>query len=78
MSETIGPDAIDYVKDRADNDLFQELTRLLNQRCRENRSGTPDFILAKFLLDSLMAFEYAVNRREGWFGREQDEFGCPK
>lgn len=68
---------VDYEKDRADNDLYQELTRLINQRCRENRSGTPDFILGKYLLDCLRAFEWAVNRREGWFGRVQDEFGMP-
>lgn len=55
-----------------------ELDRLINQNCMENGSGTPDFILAKYLDSCLSAFDEAVNRREKWYGREQDSrFGTP-
>ena len=50
-------------------DLHKELTSLLNRHSAENRSNTPDFILAMYLLDCLNAFEKAVIRREDWYGR---------
>ncbi len=49
--------------------LIVELTDLLNSYSREGESGTPDFILANFLMRSLEAFEAGVNRREAWYGR---------
>jgi hypothetical protein len=53
--------------------LYIELTRLLNRHSAENNSDTPDFILARYLLDSLQAFENAVIRREDWYGRSKTE-----
>jgi hypothetical protein len=56
-----------------------ELTSLINKHSKENGSGTPDFILAHYLHDCLDLFHVAVNRREAWYGREQDpKFGTPK
>ena len=55
-----------------------ELERLINRYSQENNSGTPDFILANYISDSLVAFNNAVNRREQWYGRAQDpRFGTP-
>lgn len=51
-------------------DFQLELTRLLNQVSAENDSGTPDFILAAYLLKCLVAFDAAVLAREAWYGRE--------
>ena len=45
----------------------QALSTLINQYSKENGSDTPDFILAKFLTDSLKAFNKATNRREEWY-----------
>jgi len=55
-----------------------ELRQLINRHSKENGSGTPDFILANYMGDCLSAFNAAVNRRESWYGREQDpRFGIP-
>lgn len=51
-------------------DFYTELTRLLNSKCQENASNTPDFILANFMLASLEAFNAAVRERERWYGRK--------
>lgn len=48
----------------------QELARLINKTCMENQSNTPDFILAKYLSDSLAAFNAATQAREKWYGRK--------
>jgi len=45
-----------------------ELRKLLNCYSRENESNTPDYILAKFMMDCLDAYEMATNRRDKWFG----------
>lgn len=55
----------------------RELQSLLNRFCKENLSGTPDFILAEYMQDCLNSFSAAINKRENWYGREQDQFGCP-
>lgn len=49
--------------------LEAELVALLNRHCRENKSNTPDFVLAHFLILALEAFEEASQDRERWFGR---------
>lgn len=54
-----------------------ELTKLINKYSQENESGTPDFILAQYMWNSLQAFNLAVNEREKWYGRQQDKFGMP-
>jgi hypothetical protein len=41
-------------------DFHTELTRLLNSKCQENASNTPNFILANFMLESLETFNAAV------------------
>ena len=51
-------------------DFRSELERLLSCMSMENRSDTPDFILAQYLTDCLEAHDRAVNRREFWFGRK--------
>lgn len=54
-----------------------ELTKLINRYSQENNSGTPDFVLAQYIQNSLNAFNLAVNEREKWYGRTQDRFGMP-
>ena len=51
------------------SEFLNELTKLLNKYSMENESNTPDFILAQHLINSLHAFETAVNKREGWYGK---------
>lgn len=44
------------------------LEHLINAHSAENSSGTPDFVLAQFMHDSLSAFDSAVRRRDEWWG----------
>ena len=47
----------------------QELQGLINRYSKENESDTPDFILAEYLGQCLMAFETATKAREHWYRR---------
>lgn len=49
----------------------QELSALINRHSQENASGTPDFILAQYLVDCLAAFATAARRRDAWNGHEE-------
>lgn len=48
-------------------DFKDELTAALNRACAENRSNTPDYILARYLIGCLNAFDVAVNERTAWY-----------
>jgi hypothetical protein len=55
----------------------KELTSLINKYSIENRSNTPDYLIADYLFHCLLAFETATNRRVRWYGdkkytRQQD------
>lgn len=51
--------------------LRKKIEQAINSVSAENGSDTPDFILAKYLTDSLEAFDRAVNWREKWYGRDR-------
>jgi len=56
----------------------KKLESLLNRTCQENASDTPDFILAKYLVGCLNAFNAATKEREAWYGRgTQPSSGIP-
>ena len=44
-----------------------ELTGLINSQCQENESNTPDYILARYLVKCLEAFNEATNDRSIWY-----------
>ena len=46
----------------------RDLEHLLNYHGLENESDTPDFILAKYLLACLAAFNAASQERSKWHG----------
>lgn len=48
--------------------LVEQIRDLLNQYSRENKSNTPDFILANYLLSCLETGEKLINAREDWYG----------
>ncbi len=50
-------------------ELRDEIARALNRHSAENRSDTPDHLLADYLLDALAAFDRIVTMRENWYGR---------
>lgn len=41
----------------------EELENLINRFSKENESNTPDYILAKFLLDCLEAYNAAIKSK---------------
>lgn len=45
----------------------EELTELINKCCEENKSNTPDFILALFMLACLKAFNRGICDRDTWY-----------
>jgi len=50
--------------------FIKELEQLINKHSMENKSNTPDFILAEYMLNCLLAFEQASTARELWYGKE--------
>lgn len=46
-----------------------ELRSLINRHSRENSSDTPDWILAAYIEQALLAFESATRKRDLWYGR---------
>lgn len=44
----------------------EDLRRLLNRYSAEQASGTPDFILAEYLVAALRAYNVAVQDRGDW------------
>ena len=48
------------------SDFERELEHLINRHSLENHSGTPDFILAAYLNDCLVAYNKTVLARSAW------------
>ena len=53
--------------------LRKAIERAISVVSAENASDTPDFILAKYLMACLAAFDTATNSREEWYGRKVGE-----
>lgn len=49
------------------NSLRKEIEQSINKHNGENRSNTPDFILAEYLMDCLETFDRFVNKREAYY-----------
>jgi hypothetical protein len=47
----------------------RELEELINRHSLEDKSNTPDYILAQYLDSCLKVFNVAINHRECWHGR---------
>jgi hypothetical protein len=58
--------------------LHRELSALLNSYSVENRSDTPDFVLATFMLQCLSAFNVATRMRTNWYTADKCETVCGK
>lgn len=53
-------------------DFEIDVSKLINKHSIENESGTPDYILARYVLSCLESFREATGEREAWFGRGID------
>ena len=56
----------EFVRDR--EELKRDIASVLNRHSAENPSGTPDFILAEYLVTQLENFEATVATRADWRG----------
>ena len=48
----------------SDSGFREELETLINRYSRENKSNTPDFVLADYLVNCLNAYDRAVEWRD--------------
>lgn len=55
--------------------LENDMRMLLNRESEENKSDTPDWVLASYLRRCLDAFNDCINMRERFYGRELEK--CP-
>jgi len=51
--------------------FLKELEAIINSNSFENRSETPDFILAEYLFGCLKAFENLQVQKNKWYGTQQ-------
>lgn len=58
--------------DNSRTELREEIRRVLNMHSAENRSDTPDFVLGRYLMNCLDAFDWATNDRKKWYEREKE------
>ena len=60
--------------------FLKELEFLLNRYGIDSLTGTPDFILAKYLDECIRVYEQAMLARNAWFGVADERTkirGCP-
>lgn len=57
------------------SEFRKSIETAINYSSMENGSNTPDFILAEYLKDCLVAFDKAVCARETWYGRPNQQPG---
>ena len=55
------------------NSFETELTKLLNCHCKDTTTNTPDFILAKYLMDTIQALESLNKHRDTWHGHSTED-----
>lgn len=50
-----------------DGELLRDLATVLNRHSMENWSGTPDFILAEYLVGVLRTWQDTIRARDDWW-----------
>lgn len=55
------------------SEFERELSGLLNKHSLENKSNTPDFILARYMVKCLKTYNKAINKRDKWFNNSKTE-----
>ena len=70
MSEMTSVDAQPDNERDPYSDFQKDLEGLLNIHSIENRTDTPDFILAEYVVESLRALEHHHHAKKCWFSPE--------
>jgi len=63
-----GDETLDPPVEKKPVSFQEQLEHLINSHSMENRSNTPDFILAEYMKTCLRAFEAASIARDQWYG----------
>lgn len=63
---------LDGIPEEEEPDLEKDLAALLNSYSEENPSGTPDFILAEYLLGCLRVYNATIKSRARWRGESTE------
>ena len=50
-------------------EIKKDLSGILNKHSLENETNTPDFILAEYLLNCLLAFNSSFKQRTEWYSK---------
>jgi len=58
------------ILDEKFENLKREISSVLNKYSQENRSNTPDFILAEYMLGCLTVYENTISMRNNWFTKD--------
>lgn len=66
ISKTVS-DYTDYAK------VLEDLTEVINRHSIDNRTNTPDYVLARHLVGSLKLFEDTFLARARWYGAALSE-----
>lgn len=61
-------DATEVDSKSPESTFEKELECLINKYSVENGSDTPDFIIAEFMSNCLVAYQQVVTKRDKWFG----------
>lgn len=77
MSENVRPEprafsyrvgGLEHLGDTRRNEALRTgFMRVINENSAENATGTPDFVLANYLLQTFLALETAVSARHIWY-----------
>ena len=51
-----------------EDQIKSELAEVINRNSLENKSNTPDWVIADYLFDCLCAFNSATRARDNWYG----------
>ena len=52
-----------------ESEIVEEFRHIINKLSRENTSNTPDFLLARYLYECLVAYENIHEANEKWYGK---------
>jgi len=66
------PEYQEDAEDKKYKELMRELSALLNRYSYENRSDTPDFMLAEYMLGCLTVYENTIANRTRWLSKGDD------
>jgi hypothetical protein len=69
LEDFLQPEQYTSISQKEYDEITKEFADIINRHSLENGSNTPDFVLAEYLFDCLMAFNKGSRSREVWYGK---------